>query len=154
MKRITLFAFIFVAATSIAFAAGAEIDPNGLTQQHSARTGHKTIGSESLIATLTPGSQCIDYGSGYGTCSGPIDHININQSMITFTMDLPSSEISKLSCNGGASYANFYLADTPNYDELYDGLRYALAHNKVIRIGVTNSPYSCTVSYLHIFPAN
>jgi len=154
MKHSALIALTLILATPQVFAAGSAIDPNGLTQQSKAQAKARMLASETLTTAITLPSACTDYGSGYGYCSGPIDHININQGVITFTMALPASELSKLSCNGGAGYANFYLADTRNYDELYDGLRYALAHNNQIRIGVTSSGSGCTVSYLHIFPAS
>lgn len=132
-------------------AAGPDIDPNGLTRQGDGKAKSQAIAGKTMT-TLAGVGQCTDYGGGSGSCTGPIDHININQSVITFTMDLPASEISKLSCNGGASYANFYVAKTDNYNELYDALRYALENNNYIRLGTTGS-YGCTVSYLHIYPA-
>lgn len=153
MKNRIIITLALTLAASTTFAAGPDIDPNGLTTQRESKTDKPALAGKPLATTTLTVSQCTDYGSGYGSCTGPIDHININQSRITFTMDLPASEIAKLSCNGGASYANFYLADTENYNELYDALRYALENNNHIRLGITGNPYGCTVSYLHIFPA-
>lgn len=105
---------------------------------------------EATASTLYNG--CYDSGS-YAYCMGPIRNVNINQSTITFTLDLPGSEISKLSCAAGNTYANFYLGSHDNYNEMYEALRYAMAHNNYIRIGITGGAYNCTVTYMHAFPA-
>lgn len=142
---IAAFALLLAQATLLAPAYGKN-PHDGL----SGKKGPESAGSETITTMAYTG--CYDSGS-YAYCEGPIRNVNINQSLITFTLDLPGSEISKLSCAAGNTFANFYLGNHDNYNEMYDALRYAMAHNNHIRIGITGGAYNCTVSYMHAFPA-
>jgi len=87
------------------------------------------------------------YCTASGTCVAKIKRVNVNRGDISFTLQLPASELDKLPCAAGASVVNFRLppSDEGNqrYEQMFRMVTLGATRRIPVELLVGGSSYDC-----------